>query len=203
VKFSGIPEWPLFHTCPSIMKTLNHGAVAALGIACLVSCAAPAKTITVYMSSSTRDETSLSNQVFREVNSYRRDRNKKDLISHPGLARLAREHAQFLRLNRGKYGAGVSDANHIGFANRAMKAQYTMGFGRVAENVVCCHGGGGATFVRLWSHSPPHNATMIGAYQYTGIGTVVDKDGMVFSVQLFAVAKSPVIEPAGHFGEFW
>jgi len=185
------------------MKALKFGAVAALSIASLVSCTAPAKTITVYMSSSSnRNEASLSNQVFREVNSYRHDRNKKDLIIHSGLAGLAREHAQFLRLNRGKYGSRGSDANHHGFANRAMKAQYTMGFGRVAENVVCCKGGSGATFVRLWSQSPAHNDTMKGSYQYTGIGTVVDSDGMAFSVQLFANAKTMMMGSASRFGAF-
>ncbi len=78
-----------------------------------------------------------------------------------------------------------------------------MGFGRVAENVVCCRGGSGATYVRLWSHSPSHNTTMVGAYQFTGIGTVVDDDGMVFSVQLFAVAGTQVWDPGHRVGEFW
>lgn len=165
------------------MKSTNLGAIVALGIACLPSCMAPAKTMTVYMSTSTQNETTLSNQVFSAVNHYRHDRSKQELTRHPGLAALAREHAQYLRLTRG---TTAKDANHHGFSNRAMKAQYTMGFRQVAENVVCCHGGSGATYVRLWSQSAPHEKTMrADAYQYTGIGTVVDGDGMVFSVQLF------------------
>lgn len=166
------------------MKPTNLGALAALGIACLPSCTAPAETMTVYMSISTQNETNLSNQVFREVNHYRHDRSKQELTRHPGLAALAREHAQYLRLTRG---TSAKDANHHDFGKRAMKAQYTMGFRQVAENVVCCRGGSGATYVRLWSQSAPHEKTMrADAYQYTGIGTVVDGDGMVFTVQLFA-----------------
>ncbi len=166
------------------MKPANIGAIVALGIACLPSCTAPSKTMTVYMSTSTRNETTLSDQVFREVNHYRTDRNKTSLARHPGLAALAREHAQYLRLTRG---TTAKDANHHGFSNRAMKAQYTMGFRQVAENVVCCPGGSGATYARLWSKSAPHEKTMrTDVYQYTGIGTVVDGDGMVFCVQLFA-----------------
>ncbi|MEY3896023.1 MAG: hypothetical protein RLZZ214_1543 [Verrucomicrobiota bacterium] len=166
------------------MKSKNLGAVVALGIACLTSCAAPSKTITVYMSTSTPKETNLSNQVFRGVNAYRHDRSKQELIRDPGLAALARDHAQYLLRTRG---TTSNDANHQGFTRRAMKAQSTMGFRQVAENVVCCRGGNGATYVRLWSRSAPHEKTMReDIYQYTGIGTVVDRDGMVFSVQLFA-----------------
>jgi uncharacterized protein YkwD len=80
-----------------------------------------------------------------------------------------------------------------------MKAQYSMGFQQVAENVVCCRGGSGATYVRLWSESAPHEKTMRGAYQYTGIGTVVDGDGMVFSVQLFGTKDLPDTNAASDF----
>ncbi len=182
------------------MKPTNLGALAALGNVCLISCMAPAETVTVYMSTSTQNETSLSNQVFSEVNHYRHDRSKQELTRHPGLAALAREHAQYLRLTRG---TSAKDANHHGFGSRAMKAQYTMGFRQVAENVVCCRGGSGATYVRLWSQSAPHEKTMqADAYRYTGIGTVVDGDGMVFTVQLFGtrgMGSSIVSRPVSVF----
>jgi uncharacterized protein YkwD len=166
------------------MKSTSLGLVVALGIACLTSCSTPIRTMTVYMSASGQNETTLSDQVLRRVNDYRHDRSKQELVRHPGLAKLAREHAQYLRRTRGQT---AKDANHQGFGNRAMKAQHAMGFGQVAENVVCCLGGNASTYVRLWSQSASHEKTMrTDDYRYTGVGTVVDRDGMVFSVQLFA-----------------
>jgi len=152
------------------------------------------------MSTSTRNETALSNQIFRRVNVYRHDRSKQELIRHTGLTMLALEHARYLLRSRG---TSEKDANHNGFGVRAMKAQYSMGFSQVAENVVCCRGGSGSTYVRLWSHSPAHEKTMRSdVYQYTGIGTVVDQDGMVFSVQLFAtraMANNFMSQPTSGF----
>lgn len=127
----------------------------------------------------------LSSQVFIEVYSYRRDRNKLALLRDTGLDRLALDHAEFLLLHRGTYGPKGNDANHHGFGGRAQAAQLTMGFGRVAENVVCCRSRSAATLVRLWSKSKAHELTMRAPYQYTGIGTVVANDGMVFSVEMF------------------
>lgn len=183
------------------MKILNPPIttlLAAFGFACLSSCAEPAGFQTARMStSSTPGETSLSQQVFREVNGYRHKRSKRALIHHAGLAGLARTHAQYLRRHRGKEGIRGDDANHHGFGSRAGKARYAMGFRKVAENVVACQGGGGSTYVRLWSQSPTHEKTMTEAYEYTGIGTVVDGDGVVFSVQLFATKSGYDSRTAG------
>jgi uncharacterized protein YkwD len=159
---------------------------AALAIACLASCTAPLGVRTSRASyPATHNETLLSNQILKEVNGYRTDRSKQALIHHAGLAALARTHAQYLRINRGQQGTGRNDANHHGFKSRSGKAQQKLGFRKVAENVLSCHGGSASTHVRLWSKSAPHEKTMIEACQYTGIGTVVDGDGMVFTVQLF------------------
>lgn len=83
-----------------------------------------------------------------------------------------------------------------------MKAQFSMGFQQVAENVVACKGGSGSTYVRLWSQSPPHDRTMKDDYQYTGIGTAVDRDGMVFSVQLFGTKDRTNLMANSGFGTF-
>ncbi len=157
-----------------------------VAIACVASCAPPVpiKRLPVAARLNGTGE-ALSNQVFIEVNHYRNDRNKLSLRRDRGLDRLAHEHAEYLLRNRGKYGPKVSDANHNGFGWRAERAQMTMGYGRVAENVVCSRRGSAATLVRLWSQSKPHQRAMVDLYQYTGIGTVVDGDGMVFSVEMF------------------
>lgn len=140
-------------------------------------------------SSASPTETLLSNQVFREVNHYRNDLRKQDLLIHSGLSRLALEHAEYLRANRGSNGLRGREVSHHGFAARAFKAQMNMGFGQVGENVVSCRRGNAATLVRLWSQSESHDETMKAPYQYTGVGTVVDDDGMVFTVQLFGMSN--------------
>lgn len=165
-------------------KTLTVSTLAA--ISCAVSCSSPARIQRMPVAAQ-RTGTSdlLSNQVFAAVNNYRHDRNKPGLRRDAGLDRLARGHAEFLLRNRGKHGPNGSDANHKGFGQRTQTARMTMGFGEVAENVVCCRGGNAATLVRLWSESRSHQRAMVSPYQYTGIGTVVDRDGMVFSVEMF------------------
>lgn len=168
------------------MKSKNLFIPTAAAIACVVSCSAPVATKPLTAASRpVGNADQLSNQLFIAVNNYRQDRNKLELRRDVGLDRLAREHAEFLLHNRGTYGPKGSDANHLGFGRRAEKAQFTLGFGRVAENVVCCRSGSAATLVRLWSESKSHEQTMRAPYQYTGIGTVVDRDGMVFSVEMF------------------
>lgn len=174
-------------TTDAPMKTPNLYSTAALGLAILASCSAPTPAMTVLRpSSASRRETSLSDQVFREVNHYRSDRSRQELRLDACLGRLAREHAKFLSANRGEHGLRGREVSHHGFTKRARTAQFTKGFVEVAENVVSCRNGNAATLVRLWSHSESHEKTMRANYQYTGVGTVVDTDGMVFSVQLFA-----------------
>lgn len=158
--------------------------VSVIGLAFLPSCAVPTEFQTSRMP--TTNETFLSNELFREVNEYRHDRGKQALTRHAGLAALARTHAQYLRGHREKGRIHSEDANHYGFASRSGKARYSMGFTKVAENVVVCRCGKVSSYVSLWSQSPKHRKTMIEAYEYTGIGTVVDGDGAAFSVQLFA-----------------
>lgn len=183
------------------MKILNILTIAIFGSIYLASCTTQVIYTSVDgFSSSTQNEKSLSNQVLYEVNGYRRKKGRQALTHHTGLAALARSHAQFLRVNRAKKGIRSSDANHHGFGNRVGKAQQTMGFRKVAENVVACRSGSGTTIVRLWSQSGTHEKTMIEAYQFTGIGTVVDGDGVVFSVQLFGTKNQYDSRTSAHNG---
>ena len=173
-------------TCSFIMKASNPFVSAPAAIVLAVSCSAPLANNSVLETPwSIQSGDLLSSQVFLEVNSYRLERHKLALRRDTGLDRLAHDHAEFLLLHRGTYGPNGSDANHHGFGARAQTAQLTMGFGQVAENVVCCRSRNAATLVRLWSKSKAHEQTMLAPYQYTGIGTVVANDGMVFSVEMF------------------
>jgi uncharacterized protein YkwD len=149
----------------------------------------PVRILKVSISSAGRAD-GLSDRVFSEVNRYRANKGAGSLRRSAGLDRLAREHAGFLSLSRAKAGLHGTLVNHHGFESRASRARYSMNFGRVAENVVSCNSTSAATLVRLWSGSKPHEITMRGDYQYTGIGTVIDSDGMVFSVELFGAVPN-------------
>jgi uncharacterized protein YkwD len=54
--------------------------------------------------------------------------------------------------------------------------------------VAACSGGSAKaefTLVKLWADSPNHEHNMTESWKFTGVGVCVDKDGMVFSTQLF------------------
>jgi len=110
----------------------------------------PTPAMTVFTpSSASRRETSLSDQVFREVNRYRSDRSRQEVRLDACLGRLAHEHAKFLSANREEHGLRSREVSHYGFKKRARTAQFNEGFIEVVENVVSYKNGNGATLVRL------------------------------------------------------
>ena len=63
----------------------------------------------------------------------------------------------------------------------------------ISENVAAAnHPGTSASdvIVKLWSASRDHNYNMCTSWTHTGVGTVVDSDGMVFSTQIFATISN-------------
>jgi len=165
-------------------------AVATLGLGILASCAPQPTTQKVQMSSSaTRTGGSLSNRIYQEVNTYRASIGAQPLVRNAGLDRLAQEHCEFLRRHRGTFKLEGSNVSHEGFENRTLIAQKFYNFSQVGENVAAAPGGGGngapSKLVHMWDASPSHRFAMRGNWQETGIGVVVDEDGMVFATQLF------------------
>jgi uncharacterized protein YkwD len=177
------------------MKYVKFPAVvASLCCAALVSCApesSVAPTKIPVSSSSARASGSLSNRILQEVNAYRASTGAKPLTRNPGLDRLAQEHCEFLRKNRGTFKVHGSNVSHQGFESRTLMARRYYNISQLGENVAAV--GGGATsapgkMVQLWSASPSHNFAMKGKHwSDTGIGVVVDSDGMVFATQLFGL----------------
>jgi uncharacterized protein YkwD len=63
----------------------------------------------------------------------------------------------------------------------------------ISENVAAANHPGkeaSSVLVQLWSESRDHEYNMRSAWTHTGVGTVVDSDGMVFSTQIFATISS-------------
>lgn len=155
----------------------------------LASCGPKLDSTTVLMSSGpvTKSDGSLAGNIHSQVNAYRQAKGKSALQRHAGLDRMARQHSEFMRRNRGKFGS--TSLTHYGFEERALNAQRTMSMGGVAENIATCSGSFGSpvnTLVAAWKGSSGHDKNMKGQWNATGIGVVVDDDGTVFATQIFA-----------------
>jgi uncharacterized protein YkwD len=178
-------------------------AVACVGA--LASCASRPETKRIQVSASLHPDTSLSGQVLQEVNSYRRSHGASELERHAGLDRLAQEHCEFLRHNRGKFDIYGKNVSHIGFEGRALIARERYNMLSCSENVASAnHPGQNAapTLVSLWAGSKDHEYNMRSAWTHTGIGVVVDDDGTVFSTELFATINNSQMATRQRFSGF-
>lgn len=188
------------------MKTYPYMKVIAVAcVGALASCATPPKTTRMPVSASLRPDSSLSGQVLQEVNSYRRSHGAADLQRHAGLDRLAQEHCEYLRQNRGKFGLYGKNVSHFGFEGRALLARERYHMESVSENVAAANYPGkkpAPVLLKLWSESKDHEYNMRGAWTQTGVGVVVDSDGMVFSTQLFATVSHSQLATRERFNRF-
>lgn len=170
------------------MKVILVACVGALA-----SCATQPVKTRMPVSASIRPDSSLTGRVFQAVNVYRRSHNASVLQRHAGLDRLAQEHCEYLRSHRGEgmvYGKNVS---HVGFQGRMLVARERYNMLSISENVAAAnHPGQDApsVMVQLWSESRDHEYNMRSEWTHTGVGTVVDSDGMVFSTQIFATVSN-------------
>lgn len=164
---------------------------AAAGAMLLASCGPQLESTTVLMATGPVSKTdgSIAGTIHAQVNAYRAAKGKQALYRHAGLDRMARQHSEFMRRNRGKFGGASANLTHYGFEERALQAQRTMSMSGVAENIATCSGNYGSpanTLFGAWKGSSSHDKNMRGQWNTTGIGVVVDDDGTVFATQLFA-----------------
>ncbi|MEK7949481.1 CAP domain-containing protein [Luteolibacter soli] len=173
------------------MKTIPCNLfMAAAGAVLLASCGPQLESTTVLMSTGPVSKTdgSIAGSIQSEVNAYRATKGKPALERHAGLDRMAQQHSEFMRRNRGKFGGASGNLTHYGFEERALNAQRTMNMSNVAENVASCSGHYGSaadTLFNAWKGSSSHEQNIRGQFNATGIGVVVDEDGTVFATQLF------------------
>lgn len=183
---------------------MNPALVAsafALPILALSSCA-PQKIqpVVVPTKLSGSAKSASGESVFREVNSYRSAHGKKALVRHPGLDKLALEHSEFLRLNRGKFTVSGKNVSHEGFEGRTLIARMKYNMDGFHENVAAVPEG--QSLVKAWVDSPGHERALRATWTYTGVGIVRDKDGMVFATQLFGNNALPNGRLHSGFGAF-
>lgn len=160
-------------------------AVVALCGGLLSSCAAPPVTTKVPVSASSSAGTGLTGRLLSEVNSYRQSKGRNRLVRNPGLDRMASEHSEFMRRNRGRFGLHGRNVSHEGFDGRALKARQLLNISTLGENVASAKGRSMSEIVQLWANSKGHDYNMRGDWTDTGVGVVIDEDGTVFATQVF------------------
>ena len=188
------------------MKTyLSIKMIAVVCVASLPSCAPPQQPTKMHVSASIRPDPSLSGQVFQRVNSYRRSVGASTLQRHAGLDRLAQQHSEYLRQHRGTFKLHGKNVSHFGFEGRALAAREHYQMQSVSENVATANHPGqnpAPVLVKLWRGSKNHDSNMRQSWTHTGVGVVVDSDGMVFATQLFATVSSSKLATRERFNRF-
>jgi uncharacterized protein YkwD len=188
------------------MKTYPYLKVIAVAcVGALASCATQPETTRMPVSATIRPDTSPTGQVLQEVNSYRRSHGASDLQRHAGLERLAQEHSEYLMKHRGTFTLSGKNVSHIGFEGRTLVARERYQMDNVSENVVAASHLGknpAPMLVKLWSESKDHETNMRGSWTHTGIGMVVDSDGMVFCTQLFSTVNYSQLSSRQRFNGF-
>ena len=193
----------------SRMKTYPYTRfLAVICLGTLASCANPpesSQTTRLPVSASLRPDSSLSSRIHQDVNSYRRSRGERELQRHPGLDRLAQQHCEYLRRNRGTFSVYGKNVSHYGFEGRALVARERFNMASVSENVAAANHPGAdrsSTLINLWKGSKDHHKNMTDDWTLTGIGAVVDSDGMVFATQLFATEDHSQMSMRDRFNQF-
>jgi len=178
--------------------------VACLG-GLLASCGPQLATTKVPVSAPAHRESSLSSNLFSEVNAYRNSVGAKSLVRHPGLDRLAQEHCEFLRKNRGKFEVYGPNVSHFGFEGRALAARQAYNMENLGENVISSHRTGANTakgLVKSWANSRNHEYNMRSSWSCSGIGVVVDTDGTIFATQIFGTPNNSQMAFVNRLNQF-
>lgn len=138
------------------------------------------------VSAPSQRENAICGRLFEAVNAYRRSIGRQPLARHAGLDRMAQEHSQFQRLNRGKFEILGPNVSHMGLNGRAMIARQLFRIDQLGETVADVKpGADAASALSIWLADGDDAFTLSGDWQECGIGIVVDRDGTLFVTQLF------------------
>lgn len=176
----------------SLMKTFPCVKLFATALmVAFSSCAQPPPAVSrVQVSSALGGDSSLSGQVFDEVNSYRAAKGKAALQRHHGLDRLAQQHCDYLVKTAGSYGIYGKDVSHIGFEGRSLAARQSYNITNLSENVVSSTNHSAKHLVNVWAGTKGHSYNMSTDWACTGVATAYTADGRVISTQIFGTSPS-------------
>lgn len=174
-----------------------HALVATVLAALLSACGPSIDTRVTARPASSR-ESKIASQILVAVNGYRQRSSRDPLQGSRALDQMARNHSEFMRANRGKFGIYGANVSHYGVEQRALAAREMYGMDQFGENVAAAadHGAATATYlVDLWVKSPPHEHNLRNSWTSSGVGVVIDSDGTVFATQVFgsrSIKRSPM-----------
>lgn len=180
---------------PSLLKATVFMALA--------SCATPTG-----QTSAPGCSSPLSAQVFQDVNAYRLQRGAGSLRRNAGLDRLALNHCEYLRKNRGTFNLYGKNVSHDGAEGRSLVAMQRFNMLSTSEIVASTlstgsDAGTARALVILWQNSRDHESSMRDkSWTDTGVATVVDADGRVFATQLFGTASHSQLTTRNRFSGF-
>ena len=192
----------------SHMKTRPYTRILAVAFTvALASCASPPQPATTRMpvSASLRPDSSITGRLHQEVNAYRRSQGETTLQRHAGLDSLAQAHCEYLRQHRGTFSLNGKNVSHFGFEGRSLMARERYQMASVSENVAASSkvpGSSTQRIVALWKGSKDHHKNMLDDWTHTGVGVVVDSDGMVFATQLFSTENLSQMSVRERFNRF-
>ncbi len=157
---------------------------------------------------SNRDCQSIANSIFNDVNAYRREHGSRNLQRHPGLERLAMEHCEYLRRNRGTFNLYGKNVSHDGAEGRSLAAIRNLKMLNSSENIASImrsptDAQTSRSIVNMWEKSKNHEYGMRSdAWTHTGVGVLVDADGQVFATQLFGTLSLSHLDTRERFIRF-
>lgn len=169
-----------------------------LAVSLLASCSGMKETRTIpvsYQAESSQTAQTTNSQadvLYAAVNDYRQSKGIPELQRHAGLDRLAQDHCEYLRKNRGTFVVYGKNVSHMGDVGRSLIAIRVFRMRSTSENVAWIEPYGPESqvalgFVTMWKNSPDHDYAMTCKdWTHTGVGAVVDTDGSVFATQLFS-----------------
>jgi len=123
-----------------------------------------------------KDETQLSNEILERINQYRSSMGLQKLINNSSAKTQALCHSEYQGNNY--------IISHIGRSTRANKVFESEHASLYGENVAY-----GFTdiekLVQAWINSESHRKNIEGDFNYTGIGSITNNQGVLYYTQIF------------------
>ena len=191
--------------CPNMKTKSLLCALAGLSGFLFASCATDSGLTRVQVSATGGRERVLANQIVQAVNEYRQSVGAANLTRHSGLDRLAQQHSEFLKNNRGKFSLYGKNVSHYGFEGRASAARFQLNLSSLGENVIAgerMSGNVAKTLVTSWRGSASHDENMRQNWSLTGMGVAIDEQGNVYATQLFGTPSNSQSVWAGPVRQF-
>lgn len=118
-------------------------------------------------------------EILKYVNQYRRSKHLRPLEANSFISSIALEHSRNMASGKTRFG-------HDGFKERIDRIKKHFKVLRVAAENVASGPMSAREVVDGWLHSPGHRKNIEGDFEYTGIGLVSRRDGMIYFTQIFS-----------------